>query len=118
MALMIIELGRWDISTEAMAQFQEDVEKDEVEILKRRGDLRVPEVARELAREFFQTIARLKQRATGPIRLVLSGPVALCFLFGMIVGLNHFDLEIFHYDATSKGEKYVSIGSPTHEWLE
>ena len=50
------------------------------------------------------------------IKLVLSGPVALACLIGQLVGLHHFDVEVFQYDPASKG--YIAVPSPTRDWLD
>ncbi len=44
------------------------------------------------------------------VRLVLSGPLALSFTLGQLVGLNHFDVTVMHYD--SAAGRYVEAPVP------
>ena len=42
---------------------------------------------------------QLKEWQGESIRLVLSGPLALSFTLGQLVGLNHFQVSVMHYHA-------------------
>ena len=112
MALMIVELGRWEIASEIRRQFPEE---KVIEVLQRRGEIDVPTEAKSLKKEFATKISKLKSAGENPIRVFLSGPVALSFIFGMYVGLTHFDLEIYHYESDRKGEKYLLVSSPVQK---
>ena len=49
------------------------------------------------------------------IHLVLSGPVALSFLVGQMVGLFHFQLTVYQFDPSSGS--YRAMPRPTRAWL-
>lgn len=53
---------------------------------------------------------------TARVKLVLSGPVALSCLIGQLLGLHHFDVEVFQWDPASSG--YKAVPSPTRDWLD
>ena len=56
----------------------------------------------------------LKQWQGESIKLVLSGPLALSFTLGQLVGLNHFDVTVMHYDS----EKGCYLEAPVPERKE
>jgi hypothetical protein len=68
----------------------------------------VPEAYSELRRNVYQY---LKKWQSEPIELVLSGPVAFALTLGQIIGLNHFDLKVYHYDSSQRA--YLAITAPT-----
>ena len=111
MALMIVELGR-RIEDEVRQHFPAE---EPVSVLSMTGGVPLAERARDLARQFYTRMLELKQ-AGGTIHLVLSGPVALSFIFGMLVGLNHFRVQVYHYDP-GKEQPYIPVEMPTHDWL-
>ena len=112
MSLLIIELGR-RIQDEAKRQFPDEAP---VRVISYVGEIDVPGQAQEIARDFCKQLEEL-HALRDPIKVVISGPGALNFIFGMLVGLNHYNLEIFHYDALLEGERYRSLGRPSRDWL-
>lgn len=50
------------------------------------------------------------------IHLILSGPVALCFLIGQLVGLMHFQITVYQFVPGSG--RYEPVPRPTRDWLE
>lgn len=115
MALLIVDLGLRDIERDVRRQFPTETV---IEVVRREGQIDVLVEAKELARKFYERLTAAKTQTTEPIKVFLSGPVVLAFVFGMLVGLNHFNLEIYYYDATKIGDKYVAIGKPDHTWLK
>lgn len=57
--------------------------------------------------------AHLKVWTGEEVRLVLSGPLALAFTLGQLVGLNHFRVSVLHYDAESGA--YTEVAVPTRQ---
>ena len=73
---------------------------------------------REVSPEDFATLrqevyGQLKAWAGEEVKLVLSGPLALAFTLGQLVGLNHFRVNVLHYDAASGS--YAEISAPTRQ---
>lgn len=69
----------------------------------------------ELSTDQFGTIRAsvyqcFQRHAAYPIDLVLSGPVALSFTLGQIIGLNHFDITVFHYNSAQR--EYQAVSPP------
>jgi len=75
--------------------------------------LATPEDYRRMAEA---TYAAVCAGQTARVKLVLSGPVALACVIGQLVGLHHFDVEVFQWDAASK--QYAAVPSPTRDWLD
>ncbi|MGK5091134.1 SAVED domain-containing protein [Deltaproteobacteria bacterium TL4] len=106
MKLLLLSIGR-DI-----AQSAESLLGRKADAVVRAGEL-TPEMYPELRRQIYQYF---KQWQGEPLHLVLSGPVDLAFTLGQIIGINHFDVQVFHYD--SAGRTYQPVPPPTrHEIL-
>lgn len=101
MKTIILSIGR-DISGSAEKQL--DVKADAVISV---GEL-LPEEYPSLRKQVYQY---LKQWQSAPIQIVLSGPVAFALTLGQIIGLNHFDVSVMHYDSTKRA--YIRIDPPT-----
>ena len=101
--VIILSIGR-DIVSNAEAQF--GVKAD---VILKRGECK-PEDYDVLRRETYQY---LKKYQSEPINLILSGPVAFAFTLGQIVGLNHFDLQVFHFDSSRRS--YLKVPIPTRD---
>ena len=67
---------------------------------------------KKITREIYKALA---QNQNAEIHLVVSGPVGLNFLIGQLVGLSHFDVTVYQYDAISKS--YMSLPLPDRTWL-
>lgn len=70
--------------------------------------------------EHYELLARAVYRATCAgqgknVHVVLSGPVALSFVIGQMVGLFHFQITVYQY-APSTGS-YEPMPRPTRAWL-
>lgn len=100
MKLLILSVGR-DIAQGAEQQLNLKADK-----VIRKGEVTPSEIP-ELRQEIYQ---HLKSWQGEQIKLVLSGPLALSFTLGQIVGLNHFDLNILHYD--SSAGQYIQVKPP------
>ncbi len=75
--------------------------------------LATPDDYRRLASAMYAAVCAGQRER---IKLVLSGPVALSCLVGQLVGMHHFDIEVYQYDPMLKG--YAAVPSPTRDWLE
>lgn len=62
-----------------------------------------------------ETYKAMAQNQNSEIHLVVSGPVGLNILIGQLIGISHFDVIIYQYDAIKKG--YVELPSPNRSWL-
>ena len=60
-----------------------------------------------------QAYVYLKEWQLEQIDIVFSGPLAFAFTFGQIVGINHFDVTVFQYDAENR--IYLETPKPTRE---
>lgn len=89
MKLLIVSIGRDIVSG---AERQLGMQADAVVCADEIG----PEDFPELRMQIYE---RIKQWQGEPVRLVLSGPLALSFTLGQLVGLNHFDVTVMHYDS-------------------
>ncbi|MDQ7060893.1 MAG: SAVED domain-containing protein [Sulfurimonas sp.] len=67
---------------------------------------------KKIIKEVYKALA---QNQNAEIHLVVSGPVGLNFLIGQLVGLSHFDVTIYQYDAISKS--YKKLPMPKRSWL-
>jgi len=47
----------------------------------------------------YKALKEVARGIKGPVNLVLSGPVALNFQFGQLVGLNHVDVRVWQWFA-------------------
>ena len=75
----------------------------------RRGEVG-PEDFATLRQEVY---THLKAWTGEEVRLVLSGPLTLAFTLGQLVGLNHFRVNVLHYDAASG--TYTEVAVPTRQ---
>ncbi|MBF0240243.1 MAG: SAVED domain-containing protein [SAR324 cluster bacterium] len=103
MKLLILSIGR-DIVSSAERQLGRSADA-----VVRAGDIK-PEQYSEIRREVYEW---LRNWQGDTIQLVLSGPLALAFTLGQLAGLNHFDLQIFHYD--SEQRTYLEVPMPTRQ---
>jgi hypothetical protein len=67
---------------------------------------------KKITKELYKALA---QNQNSEIHLVVSGPVGLSFLIGQLVGLSHFDVTIYQYEAFKK--KYQKLPVPNRNWL-
>ena len=100
MKLLILSIGR-DIV--AGAERQLGKKADAVVRAGEVGPEEFPEIR-------TQVYSHLKEWQGEPIQLVLSGPLTLAFTLGQLVGLNHFDVRVLHYEAHSSS--YTEVGIP------
>lgn len=75
--------------------------------------LALPEHYEALAKEMYKACCVGQGKN---IHIVLSGPVALSFLVGQMVGMFHFQLTVHQFNP-SKGS-YEPMPRPTRAWLE
>lgn len=75
--------------------------------------LALPEHYESLAKAVYTAVAQGQGKN---IHLVLSGPVALCFLLGQLVGLMHFQITVYQF--TPGSGRYEPVPRPTRDWLE
>ncbi len=101
MKLLILSVGR-DIVDSAERQLNR-----QADAVIRKGEIPPTEIP-ELRQEIYQ---QLKIWQGERIDLVLSGPVALSFTLGQLIGLNHFDVRVQHYDALAGC--YREVAPPT-----
>ena len=66
---------------------------------------------RKLAREIYRAMV---PRQHCSIKLFLSGPVTLNFVIGQLVGLNHFDIQVYQFHPEFG---YQAVPMPKREWL-
>ena len=71
-----------------------------------------PEEYPELRSDFYQYLKKWQEEL---LKVILSGPVAFNFTLGQMVGINHFDLKVFQYNAEKR--YYDSIFSPSRSEL-
>ncbi len=109
--VIALQVGR-PIAEAVKAHFGELDALIEVQAVLGKPVLETNEDYRRLASEVYKAMA---QNQNCKIKLVLSGPVGLSFLIGQLVGLHHFDVEVFQYDPTSKG--YQALPVPGRDWL-
>lgn len=67
---------------------------------------------KRITKEIYKALA---QNQNAEIHLVVSGPVGLNFLIGQLVGMSHFDVSIYQYDAI--GKAYKKLPNPDRNWL-
>jgi len=98
--LLILSIGR-DIVTGAESQLGRKADA----IVRRTAvdPADFPEIRREV-------YTLLKQWQGGSITLILSGPLALAFTLGQLIGLNHFDIRLLHYNADQ--HCYQQVNAP------
>jgi len=101
MKFLILSIGR-DIVSNAEKQMER-----QADAVIQVGEL-TPDEFPELRRQIYDY---LKQWQDDRIELVLSGPVALALTLGQLIGLNHFDLHVFHYDSAQR--TYQAVPMPT-----
>ena len=69
-----------------------------------------PEDYPKIARDFYKAVSPNEENI-----LILSGPIVLNFLLGQLVGLNHFNIRLFQWDA-ERG-RYVEVPKAERSWL-
>lgn len=75
--------------------------------------LALPEHYELLCKAVYAAIAQGQGKN---IHLVLSGPVAVSFLVGQLVGLMHFQLTVYQFSPSTGS--YEPMPRPTRDWLE
>jgi hypothetical protein len=103
--LIILALGR-DVVAAA-----ERMLGQKADAIIKRAEL-TPEEYPEVRNEFYQYLKKWQEE---PLKVILSGPVAFNFTLGQMVGVNHFDLEVFQFNAEKRC--YDSIFSPSRSEL-
>ena len=68
---------------------------------------------KKIVKEVYSALA---QNQNSKIHLIVSGPVGLNVLIGQVIGFNHFDVNIYQYDAIAKS--YFKLPSPSRNWLK
>lgn len=58
----------------------------------------------QIIRETYNAIREASQGGE-EVGLVLSGPLALAFMLGQVIGLNHYNIKVFQFS----GGKYVEV---------
>ena len=104
MKLLIISIGR-DIVAGAERQLGQSADA----VIKE-GEVQPKDFPR-IRRQVYE---KLNSWQGEPIMVVLSGPLTLSFTIGQIVGLNHFDVSVMHYDS----EKGCYLEAPMPERKE
>ncbi len=106
-ALVVLELGR-PITDDVSIQLGEpDI------VIKRAGEINIEAEAHKIASEVYKAIAII-QRFTKEIILVLSGPLAVAFFIGQLVGLSHFRIRVAQWQ---KGRYVVLEDMSEHREL-
>lgn len=67
---------------------------------------------KKMVKEIYKAMAR---NQNAEIHLVVSGPVGLNILIGQLIGLSHFDVIIYQYDAIKKG--YTQLPTANRTWI-
>lgn len=75
--------------------------------------LALPEHYESLVKAVYAAIVKGQGKN---IHLALSGPVAVSFLLGQLVGLMHFQLTVYQF--TPSSGSYEPMPRPTRDWLE
>lgn len=75
--------------------------------------LSLPEHYEALARAVYQAAVAGQGKN---IHVVLSGPVALSFVIGQMVGLFHFQITVYQFTPSTGG--YEPMPRPTRAWLD
>lgn len=101
--LLIVEIGR-PIVEDVKGQLGEP---DKVISIQR--PIIEPEIPK-IAGEVYKAIREL---ASGGniVKLILSGPLALAFQVGQLVGLSHFKIQVYHFS----GGRYKPVPSVSRE---
>lgn len=73
---------------------------------------------RPLVTEFYRKLSELCRVNAQPVKIVLSGPVALAFMFGMMAGYGKFNVEIYHLNLQDAKDEYIRVDSPNTRWTE
>jgi hypothetical protein len=111
--VVAIQVGR-PITEAVMKQFKQlDCLVDVADVLGGQTTLSLPEHYEALARAVYSALCQGQGKN---IHLVLSGPVALSFLAGQLVGLHHFQVTVYQFGAATGG--YEPMPRPTRDWLQ
>ena len=111
-AVVALQVGR-PVSEAVKAAFgQLDALIDASIVIGGDGTLRSTDDYKRLASAVYKELA---VRQNCKLKLVLSGPVALNCLIGQLIGLGHFDIEVFQFNPLIKG--YESVPQPDRSWL-
>ena len=99
MPIVVVEIGR-PIVADVKAQFGEDSVVAVISAIKQLEPEEFPRFAAD-AYKALMDVARVLRKSGygGEIGLVLSGPVALNFQFGQLVGLSHVRVQVFQWFA-------------------
>lgn len=110
--VVALQVGRPILEAVKKEFGQCDVLVDVKEVLGE-NTLSLPEHYEKLAREVYKALCAGQSKN---IHLIISGPVALNFLVGQMVGLFHFQVTVYQYDPASSS--YKPMPRPTRDWLE
>ncbi len=111
--LVVLEIGR-PIVDDVKAQFGEDAVVAVISAVKQLEAEEFPKFAADAYNALTKVSRELrKQGYRGEIGLILSGPVALNFMFGQLVGLSHVKVRVYQWFA---GE-YKAIPPVSREML-
>ena len=108
--IIALQVGR-PVSEAVKAYFGELDTLIDVNLVLGRPMLVTDEDYKKLATEVYSAIA---QNQNCKIKLVLSGPIGLSALIGMLIGLHHFNVEIYQFDPQ---EGYKKLPEPDRSWL-
>ncbi len=111
--IVCLQVGR-PVSEAVKKQFgQLDVLVDVGQVLGGEHTLSLPEHYEILVKAVYDAICSGQGKN---IHVVLSGPVALSFLIGQVVGLFHFQLTVYQFSPSTGG--YEPMPRPTRAWLQ
>lgn len=111
--VVALQVGR-PVSEAVKKQFGRlDVLVDVAAVLKGETTLSLPVHYEQIAREVYRATCAGQGRN---IHVTLSGPVALSFLIGQLVGLFHFQVTVYQF--TPSSGTYEPVPHPTRDWLE
>ncbi len=111
--IVALQIGR-PIAEAVKKQFHHiDCLVDVGEVLGGEHTLSLPEHYEKIARAVYNAAVAGQGKN---IHLVLSGPVALSFLVGQMVGLFHFQLTVYQFAPSTGG--YEPMPKPTRAWLD
>ncbi len=111
--VVALQVGR-PVSEAVTKRFgQLDALIDVAEVLGGEHTLALPEHYEKVCRAVYAAICAGQGKN---IHVVLSGPVALSFLIGQMVGLFHFQLTVYQFSPSTGG--YEPMPRPTRAWLQ
>ena len=91
-ALVVLEIGRPIVDSVTTQLGEPDI------VIQRKAAIDIEKEAHQIAAELYKSIAVI-QRFAKEIILVLSGPLAIAFLVGQLVGLNKFNIKIAQWQS-------------------